>query len=135
MILRKHLNPFVNYHELGDAVVRDGIGGVQRISTSDAVQAEMLDRGVSSLNLSARASNCLEAARVLTLRDLVSKSEADLLRVRSFGKTSLHEVQRRLSEVGLSLGMRVEGAEGMPPATGEGGSEQPGPMEVFTMGE
>jgi hypothetical protein len=87
---------------------------------------ELLSRPVAVLNLSARASNCLDAAKVASLRDLVTKTEADLLRVRSFGKTSLHEVQRKLSEVGLALGMKfggyessVEGIEGTEPDLGD----------------
>jgi DNA-directed RNA polymerase subunit alpha len=139
MILRKHLNPFVMYHELGGNVVREGRTLPQTLSPEDSAQQELLNRPVSSLNLSARASNCLEAARVSTIRDLVTRTEADLLRVRSFGKTSLHEVQRKLAEVGLSLGMRPgdsgesteEEHQEEPHSAGVGG----GPMEVFTMGE
>lgn len=144
MILRKHLNPFVMYHELGGNVVREGRPAPQVFSFEDSAQQELLSRPVSSLNLSARASNCLEAAHVTTIRDLVTRSEADLLRVRSFGKTSLHEVQRRLSELGLSLGMRTGGAvsedehdqeEGDENDEESGGVSENGPMEVFTMGD
>ena len=49
-----------------------------------------LSKSVTVLNLSMRASNCLEAAQIHTIRELVGKSEADLLRFRSFGKTSLN---------------------------------------------
>jgi DNA-directed RNA polymerase subunit alpha len=143
MILRKHLNPFVMYHEMGHTVVHEGRLAPKMLSAEDAAQNELLERPVSSLNLSARASNCLDAARVTTLRDLVTKTEADLLRVRSFGKTSLHEVQRKLSDVGLSLGMRL-GPTAQPKPDdhlSEHGSLTPdressspaGPMEVFTM--
>jgi len=141
MILRKHLSPFVMYHELGGAVVREGRAAPQFLSAEDAAQQELLNRPISSLSLSARASNCLEAARVSTLRDLVTKSEADLLRVRSFGKTSLHEVQRKLAEIGLSLGMRSGDAAEEDEGEDDQGEEptpdvrENGPMEVFTMGE
>jgi DNA-directed RNA polymerase subunit alpha len=57
---------------------------------------------------------------VRTIGELVTKSEADLLRVRSFGKTSLREVKQKLAEMGLSLGMTI-GGEAPKPA--------PGPME------
>ena len=67
---------------------------------------ELLDKPVSALNLSVRANNCLEAARVETIRELVVRTESDLLRVRSFGKTSLNEVYRKLEDLGLRLGMR-----------------------------
>ncbi len=110
MILRKHLNPFVMYHELGaeiskpparTAAVSDG--------SVDSVVDELLDKPVSVLNLSVRASNCLEAARILTVRELVSRTEPELLRVRSFGKTSLDEVELKLKELDLALGMDVGG--------------------------
>lgn len=108
MILRKHLNPFVMYHELGKDEVPATVPSDEDIeSPVDAALEDLLNKQVSVLNLSVRANNCLEAARVGTLRDLVTRTEADLLRVRSFGKTSLHEVQRKLADVGLRLGMRT----------------------------
>ncbi|MBN2456540.1 MAG: DNA-directed RNA polymerase subunit alpha, partial [Sedimentisphaerales bacterium] len=55
--------------------------------------------------LSVRASNCLESAKVETVRHLVKMGESDLLEIRSFGKTSLREVKRKLADIGLSLGM------------------------------
>ena len=58
-----------------------------------------------------RASNCLEASKITAIRQLVGLGEAELLRLRSFGKTSLHEVQRKLAEVGLSLGSQVDESE------------------------
>jgi len=122
LILRKHLNPLVMYHELGDQVTSVSEEIVHVAATDDAGMEELLAKPVSMLNLSVRASNCLEAARIATLCELVSKTEAELLQFRSFGKTSLHEVQRKLTEVGLALGMKVEGtvslggpAEGMEP--------------------
>jgi DNA-directed RNA polymerase subunit alpha len=60
---------------------------------------------ISELDLSVRASNCLESARINTVAELVSKAESDLLKVRSFGKTSLREVKRKLADLDLSLGM------------------------------
>ena len=63
---------------------------------------------VQELDLSVRANNCLESARINTVRDLVLKNESDLLKVRSFGKTSLREVKRRLHDLGLRLGMNDE---------------------------
>jgi DNA-directed RNA polymerase subunit alpha len=125
-ILRKHLNPFVLYHETG----RDQVSvlpqqGEMSISGSEEIQS-LLSRSVADLNLSVRAANCLESARVRTIGELVGKTESDLLRVRSFGKTSLHEVKRKLSDLGLSLGMTF-GEHGEPIAHTEhvsyGGSD------------
>lgn len=155
MILRKHLNPFVMYHEMGDDRVAAQCEMPSASSPEDAAMDEMLDKPVSSLNLSARASNCLEAARVTTIRDLVTRSEGDLLRFRSFGKTSLHEVQRKLTEMGLTLGSaagadsaslgglsgELGGHSHSHSRVGEGSNsgspDDPsnGPMEVFTMGD
>ena len=62
---------------------------------------------VDELDLTVRARNCLESAVIKTVGELVSRNEQDLLSVRSFGRTSLREVKRRLEELGLSLGMQL----------------------------
>jgi DNA-directed RNA polymerase subunit alpha len=61
-----------------------------------------------------RASNCLESVKIDTVRQLVQMTDADLLKIRSFGKTSLREIKRKLADIGLSLGMKDMGrpAEG-----------------------
>ncbi|HYD02200.1 MAG TPA: DNA-directed RNA polymerase subunit alpha [Phycisphaerales bacterium] len=101
-ILRKHLNAFVQFFELG----------AERVSTEAAAAASVDDELIRKLNmpigeldLSVRASNCLESFKIQTVADLVSKSEADLLKIRSFGRTSLREVQKKLTDIGLTLGM------------------------------
>jgi len=111
-ILRKHLNPFVQYHELGSEMVIEP-PEVLPVATEHLAELQAkLDRSTSELELSVRASNCLEAARIQKVVELVQKTEADLLRVRSFGKTSLREVKRKLANWGLSLGMVLgEGGE------------------------
>ncbi len=103
-ILRKHLNPFVQFFDVGS----------DRVSTEAAAAASVdeelirkLTMPIGDLELSVRASNCLESARIATVAQLVSKTEADLLKVRSFGKTSLREVKRKLQELGISLGMPI----------------------------
>ena len=62
---------------------------------------------ITELDLSVRASNCLQSAEVRTVGELVRMSEADLLKVRSFGKTSLREIKRKLADIGLTLGLGV----------------------------
>lgn len=117
-ILRKHLNPFVLYHEAGqDQVTSLPQFGEETIGPNEEMQS-ILSRNVGDLQLSVRAANCLESARVRTIADLVAKTESDLLRVRSFGKTSLHEVKRKLADLGLSLGMTF-GERGEPIAPTE----------------
>ncbi len=154
LILRKHLNPFVAYHELGDELITPLQPVVEPLPSGDSTLQEMLDKPISILDLSVRARNCLEASKTATLRELVSLSDAELLRFRSFGKTSLHEVSRKLAEVGLSLGMKLDkgGSVGDTPNEGSGIPEtsgtaakpiaidpsvpaETGPMEAFTMGE
>ena len=71
----------------------------------DADLQAKLNMSIAQFDLSVRASNCLESARILTVGELARCSESDLLRVRSFGKTSLREVKRKLAELGMSLGM------------------------------
>ena len=62
---------------------------------------------IAELNLSVRAGNCLESENILTVRELVSRTEDHLLEVRNFGETTLTEVQEKLRGLGLHLGMRV----------------------------
>lgn len=105
-ILRKHLNPFVQYFELGQQIPEGGM-----IETGDEVDEELnrkLTMSVQELELSVRASNCLESAQIETVGQLVKMAESELLKIRSFGKTSLREIKRKLADLGLSLGMNVE---------------------------
>lgn len=102
-ILRKHLNPFVQYGELGDRVVAParGSGGV------DPALETKLNMRLADLNLSVRASNCLESEGISTVRQLAVMTEDQLLDVRNFGDTTLTEVKDKLMRIGLHLGMRV----------------------------
>ncbi len=103
-ILRKHLNPFVQYSELGPRIHAASRG---LDSTNDAAMESKLNMSLADLSLSVRASNCLESENILTVRDLVSRSEDQLLEVRNFGETTLTEVTQKLSDLGLHLGMRL----------------------------
>jgi len=104
-ILRKHLNPFVQYFELGEQIVESG--GEEVHDEIDTELQRKLQMSVHELELSVRANNCLEAAKIETVGELVQMVEAELLKIRSFGKTSLREVKRKLQDLGLSLGMNV----------------------------
>jgi len=68
--------------------------------------AAKLAMPIEQLELTVRSSNCLESNNIRTVGQLVKMTEADLLKIRSFGKTSLREVQRKLDDLGLSLGMK-----------------------------
>jgi DNA-directed RNA polymerase subunit alpha len=104
-ILRKHLNPFVQYSELGSQVHAESRGGVAL--SSDAALESKLGMNLAELNLSVRATNCLESEHIHSVRDLVSRTSDQLLEVRNFGETTLNEVKEKLTELGLRLGMRV----------------------------
>jgi len=105
-ILRKHINPFVQYFEMGEETVVDHVA--EEVPEEDAVDEELAEKlkiPVQELELSVRASNCLESVKMETVGQLVKMTEADLLKIRSFGKTSLREIRRKLADIGLSLGM------------------------------
>jgi DNA-directed RNA polymerase subunit alpha len=105
-ILRKHVNPFVQYFEIGAETVEEAQSGEAEEETKvDEQLAEKLKMPIQELDLSVRASNCLEASHIETVGQLVKMTEADLLKLRSFGKTSLREIVRKLGDIGLSLGM------------------------------
>src|SRR3954466_4079479 len=110
-ILRKHLNPFVQYFELGSDSASDDAVAALRDANKALVDPELenkLNMTIQELDLSVRANNCLESAKIASVRELVKKTDADLLKVRSFGKTSLREVKRKLADMGLSLGMDLD---------------------------
>jgi DNA-directed RNA polymerase subunit alpha len=110
-ILRKHLNPFVQYFELGTDTANEDALQALRDSGKALIDPDLqqkLDMTIQELDLSVRANNCLESAKIGTVRELVKKTDADLLKVRSFGKTSLREVKRKLADLGLSLGMDLD---------------------------
>ena len=112
-ILRKHLNPFVQYFELGsDLASEDALLALRDANKAlvDPQLEQKLNMSVQELDLSVRANNCLESAKISSVRELVKKTDNDLLKVRSFGKTSLREVKRKLADLGLSLGMDLDAA-------------------------
>ncbi|MCH2401821.1 MAG: DNA-directed RNA polymerase subunit alpha [Pirellulales bacterium] len=103
-IFRKHLNPFVQYSELGPRVHSPARSGDNSV---DAALEQKLNMSLAELKLSVRAGNCLEGENINSVRDLVQLTEDELLEVRNFGETTLTEVQEKLNELGLHLSMRV----------------------------
>ena len=115
-ILRKHINPFVQYSEVGQASVAGPVmDSTQEQQTVDEELNQKLAMPVQELELSVRASNCLESVNIETVGQLVRMTEADLLNIRSFGKTSLREIKRKLADIGLTLGMADAVAQGAAP--------------------
>ena len=78
----------------------------------DAILESKLNMSLAELKLSVRAMNCLESENINSVRDLVQRTEDQLLEVRNFGETTLTEVKERLHELGMYLGMRVPTAAG-----------------------
>ena len=109
-ILRKHLNPFVGYTQPGPAVPLPAASGLFSVEAPLESRLGML---VSDLRLSLRANNCLEEAGITSLRDLVARSRDELLEMRNLGETTLQEVEDKLRELGLHLGMDVAAAAGL----------------------
>jgi DNA-directed RNA polymerase subunit alpha len=103
-ILRKHLNPFVAYTQPVPAVSLPAAGDLFSLEAPLESRLGML---VSDLRLSLRANNCLHESGIESLRDLVSRSREELLEVRNFGETTLHEIEEKLAELGLRLGMHT----------------------------
>jgi DNA-directed RNA polymerase subunit alpha len=68
-----------------------------------------LYKEVSTLELSVRAANCLENANIKFIGELVTRTEAEMLKTKNFGRKSLNEIKDLLAEMGLSLGMKIDG--------------------------
>jgi DNA-directed RNA polymerase subunit alpha len=103
-ILRKHLNPFVHYFDVGEQRVSEAAAAAAGV---DEDLIRKLNMPIAELELSVRASNCLESARIDTVGQLIAQPESELLKLRSFGRTSLREVKRKLLDLDLDLGMEL----------------------------
>lgn len=99
-ILQRHLDIFVNY---GEIPVEE-----EEEEEEDSAFKEMVAKPISELELSVRSANCLEAANIKTIGDLIQKSEPQMLKYKNFGKKSLTEISAILTTMGLSLGMDIE---------------------------
>lgn len=104
-ILRKHLNPLVKYFELGSEVLQPRLPEVEPEPEENEQLKELLDMPISHLELSVRASNCLESENISTIRDVCQRSEDEILNIRNFGNTSLVELKEKLAQMSLRLGM------------------------------
>jgi len=104
-ILQRHLDIFVNFGKLPEEE------DVLEETTEQKLLKEKMKVPISELELSVRSSNCLKEARIKTIGDLVRRSELDMLQYRNFGKKSLAEIKKVIVDMGLSLGMKVEGGK------------------------
>jgi DNA-directed RNA polymerase subunit alpha len=100
-ILQRHLDIFVSYGELPEEEEEEE-------EEEDKEFLDLINKPITELELSVRSSNCLEAASIKTIGDLVRKTESQMLKYKNFGKKSLSEINAILSGMGMALGMDVE---------------------------
>jgi DNA-directed RNA polymerase subunit alpha len=102
-LIRDHLNIFINLEDVADTPAE-----AQADAPRSGALNENLDKSVEELELSVRSYNCLKNANIRTIRELVQKTEAEMLKTKNFGRKSLNEIKEILHTMGLSLGMRVD---------------------------
>ena len=100
-IVKEQLAIFISFDETEEA-------SAVEVSRSEPVLNENLFRSVDELELSVRSANCLQNANIKTIGDLVQKTEGEMLKTKNFGRKSLKEIKEILTEMGLSLGMRLD---------------------------
>ncbi len=100
-LIRDHFTIFVGLDEAGDQALDGGADSPRSLN-------EHLDKSVEELELSVRSYNCLRNANIKTIRELVQKTEGDMLKTKNFGRKSLNEIKDILHSMGLSLGMRLD---------------------------
>jgi len=101
-ILKDQLSIFINFEETAEPVE-------ETVSEETAKLNENLDKSVDELELSVRSANCLQNANIRYIGELVQKTEAEMLKTKNFGRKSLKEIKEILAEMGLSLGMKLDG--------------------------
>ncbi len=101
-LLKDHMTIFINFEEA--AVAEEAVTPER----SAAFRNENLDRSVEELELSVRSYNCLKNANIQTIRQLVEKTEQEMLKTKNFGRKSLNEIKEILASMGLSLGMKFD---------------------------
>jgi DNA-directed RNA polymerase subunit alpha len=102
-LVRDHLNIFINLEEALETPA-DAQAEPARVGALN----EHLDKSVEELELSVRSYNCLKNANIRTIRELVQKTEAEMLKTKNFGRKSLNEIKEILQSMGLGLGMRLD---------------------------
>jgi DNA-directed RNA polymerase subunit alpha len=101
-IMKDQLSIFINFEETEEPVE-------ETVSEEAAKMNENLDKSVDELELSVRSANCLQNANIRYIGELVQKTEAEMLKTKNFGRKSLKEIKEILAEMGLSLGMKLDG--------------------------
>ncbi len=102
-ILKEQLSIFINFDEDAEPQVESATDEQEKPAFNDN-----LYRSVEELELSVRSANCLKNAEILKIYQLVQKTETEMLKTKNFGRKSLNEIKEVLSEMGLSLGMKLD---------------------------
>ena len=105
-LLRDHLDIFIRSED--ESVTLETYAEEKTEEAPITAIEAKLDKSIEELELSVRSYNCLEAAGIKTIRDLVQKSETDMLKYRNFGRKSLSEIKNILKEMGLSFNMKLD---------------------------
>jgi DNA-directed RNA polymerase subunit alpha len=100
-ILKEQLDIFINFEEVEEERQAEEAKELEIVN-------ENLFKSVDELELSVRSANCLKNAGIHLIGELVQKTEAEMLKTRNFGRKSLNEIKEILSEMGLSLGMKID---------------------------
>ena len=103
-ILKEQMTIFINFDEEREPEP-EAEGG----EDEERPLNENLYRSVEELELSVRSANCLKNANIRHIGELVQRTEAEMLKTKNFGRKSLNEIKEVLSEMGLTLGMKLEG--------------------------
>jgi DNA-directed RNA polymerase subunit alpha len=103
-ILKEQMTIFINFDEEQEPKPEEQARDKEKPKFN-----ENLYRSVEELELSVRSANCLKNAEINKIWQLVSKTEAEMLKTKNFGRKSLNEIKEVLSEMGLSLGMKLDG--------------------------
>jgi DNA-directed RNA polymerase subunit alpha len=114
-LVKDHMSIFVNFEEEEDEFKYEDI------ARPPLLRNDLLDRSVDELELSVRSYNCLKNADIRSIRDLIKRSERDMLNTKNFGKKSLTEIKDLLHGMGLDFGMDFD--EQGNPIPGSGGRD------------
>ena len=112
-LLRDHLNIFINIDEPEEQPEESTPEEVPVVTN------EHLDKSVEELELSFRSYNCLKNADIRTIKELVQRTEPEMLRTKNFGRKSLNEIKEILLGMGLTLGMRLDELASSEPTSSE----------------
>jgi len=111
-LIKDHMTLFINFEEDSDDLA------YSNVERPPLPRNDLLDRSVDELELSVRSYNCLKNANIRSIRELVQRSEREMLATKNFGKKSLNEIKDILHGMGLDFGMEIDEQGNPIPGTG-----------------